>query len=186
VPYWASPKDCRACALKPRCTKGQKRIVTRNFFEAEREHVRALKGTEAFERSARERRRIEMLFAHLKRNLNSRRVRGITGAADEFLLAATKPEEIGPIYRRAPGNNGRQARLSRTIISLHETDLSISGYPHRDRTQLSPLCGRNPLPACSASAVARVFQRYPRLMNCPVASVSDDRLSGKPRRRPYP
>jgi Transposase DDE domain len=124
VPYWASPKDCRACALKPRCTKGQKRIVTRNFFEAEREHVRALKGTEAFERSARERRRIEMLFAHLKRNLNSRRLRGITGAADEFLLAATKPEEIGPIYRRAPGNNGRQARLSRTIISLHETDLS--------------------------------------------------------------
>jgi hypothetical protein len=43
VPYWASTKDCRACALKPRCTKGSKRIVTRNLFEAEREHVRALK-----------------------------------------------------------------------------------------------------------------------------------------------
>jgi len=91
MPYWASPKDCRACPLKPRCTKGTKRIVTRNFFEAEREHVRALQGTEAFERSARERRKIEMSFAHLKRNLGFRRLRlrGLTGAADEFLLAAT-------------------------------------------------------------------------------------------------
>jgi transposase len=91
VPYWASPKDCRACPLKPRCTKGEKRIVTRNLFEAEREHVRALTGTEAFERSARERRKVEMAFAHLKRNLGFRRLRlrGITGAKDEFLLAAT-------------------------------------------------------------------------------------------------
>ena len=91
VPYWASSKDCRACPLKPRCTKGEKRIVTRNLFEAEREHVRALKGTEAFERSARERRKVEMAFAHLKRNLSFRRLRlrGITGAKDEFLLAAT-------------------------------------------------------------------------------------------------
>jgi transposase len=91
VPYWASTKDCRACALKPRCTKGAKRIVTRNLFEAEREHVRGLKGTEAFERSARERRKVEMAFAHLKRNLGFRRLRlrGMTGASDEFLLAAT-------------------------------------------------------------------------------------------------
>ena len=91
VPYWASIKDCRACSLKPRCTKGAKRIVTRNLFEAEREHVRALKGTEAFERSAQERRKVEMAFAHLKRNLGFRRLRlrGITGASDEFLLTAT-------------------------------------------------------------------------------------------------
>jgi hypothetical protein len=31
MPYWASPKDCRTCALKPRCTNGEKRIVTRNL-----------------------------------------------------------------------------------------------------------------------------------------------------------
>jgi len=91
VPYFASTKDCRACALKPHCTKGTKRIVTRNLFEAEREHARRLKGTAAFERSARERRKVEMAFAHLKRNLGFRRLwlRGITGAGDEFLLAAT-------------------------------------------------------------------------------------------------
>jgi hypothetical protein len=35
MPYWATTKDCRACALKSRCTKGAKRIVTRNLFEAD-------------------------------------------------------------------------------------------------------------------------------------------------------
>ena len=91
MPYRASTTDCRACPLKPACTTGPKRIVTRHLFEKERQHVKALKGTEAFERSARERKKVEMLFAHLKRNLGLRRLRlrGLTGAKDEFLLAAT-------------------------------------------------------------------------------------------------
>ena len=52
--------------------------------------MRALMGTEAFERSAQERKKIEMRFAHLKRHLGFRRLRlrGLTGASDEFLLVA--------------------------------------------------------------------------------------------------
>ncbi len=90
VAYWASTKDCRLWALKARCTTAAKRIVTRNAFETEREQVRALHGAPAFERSARERKKVEMRFAHLKRHLGFRRLRlrGITGASDEFLLAA--------------------------------------------------------------------------------------------------
>ena len=78
------------CA-ETRFTTGAKRIVTRHLFEKERQHVKALQGTEAFARSARERKKVEMLFAHLKRNLRLRRLRlrGLTGAKDEFLLAAT-------------------------------------------------------------------------------------------------
>ena len=78
-------------ASSPAVPKGQSGSSTRNLFEAEREQVRALRGTEAFKRSARERRKVEMAFAHLKRNLGFRRLRlrGITGAKDEFLLAAT-------------------------------------------------------------------------------------------------
>jgi hypothetical protein len=57
VPYWASTKDCRDCPLKPRCTKGAKRIVTRSIYEEEREKVRALKGTPEFARSADERKK---------------------------------------------------------------------------------------------------------------------------------
>ena len=90
IPYWASVKDCRACPLRSRCTKGAKRIVTRNLLEQQREHVRALAQTAAFEQSARERRKVEMQFAHLKRHLGFRRLRlrGLTGASDEFLLVA--------------------------------------------------------------------------------------------------
>jgi transposase len=89
--YIASTKDCRGCTLKAQCTSGVRRIVTRNLYEADRERVRALRTTPAFQNSARLRKKVEMCFAHLKRNLNFRRLRlrGISGATDEFLLAAT-------------------------------------------------------------------------------------------------
>jgi Transposase DDE domain len=90
MPYRASTKDCRQCALKARCTKAMSRIVTRNLYEAEREHVHGLRETPEYERSSRLRKKVEMRFAHLKRNLNFRRLRlrGLLGARDEFLLVA--------------------------------------------------------------------------------------------------
>jgi hypothetical protein len=50
-----------------------------------------LVGTPAYERSRQSRKRIEMLFAHLKRilKMGRLRLRGPCGAQDEFLLAAT-------------------------------------------------------------------------------------------------
>ena len=86
-----APKIARNCRLKARCTKGEKRIVTRNLYEVVRERVRALRETPAFKRSARLRKKVEMCFAHLKRNLGLRRLRlrGLTGARDEFTIAAT-------------------------------------------------------------------------------------------------
>jgi hypothetical protein len=52
--------------------------------------ARSLACTEAFEQSRRERKRIEMRFAHLKRilRLGRLRLRGPRGARDEFTLAA--------------------------------------------------------------------------------------------------
>ena len=90
MPYRASTRDCRDCALKARCTKAASRIVTRNLYEAERAHVRGLRETPEYKRSSRLRKKVEMCFAHLKRNLNFRRLRlrGLSGAKDEFLLAA--------------------------------------------------------------------------------------------------
>lgn len=66
-------------------------MVTRNIHNDEWEHVRSLAGTPALKRSACERRKVEMLIAHLKRNLGMRRLRlrGLPGASDEFFLAAT-------------------------------------------------------------------------------------------------
>jgi transposase len=88
--YGARRSDCEGCALKAQCTKGPSRVLSVNEHEQVRQHVASLAGTEAFKKSAYARRKVEMCFAHLKRNLNFRRLRlrGMTGARDECTLAA--------------------------------------------------------------------------------------------------
>jgi hypothetical protein len=51
--------------------------------------ARAIAKTEAYAVSCRQRKKVEMLFACLKRILGLDRLRGPSGANDEFLLAAT-------------------------------------------------------------------------------------------------
>ena len=89
--YLASTSDCRDCPLKVRCCpKASFRRIPRSIYEEARDVARALANTEAFEQSRRDRKRIEMLFAHLKRilKLGRLRLRGPRGAQDEFTLAA--------------------------------------------------------------------------------------------------
>jgi hypothetical protein len=90
--YRASKFDCTPCPLKVRCCpKEPARKIPRSVFERARDVARSLVGTASYERSRQQRKKIEMLFAHLKRILGLRRLRlrGPTGAKDEFLLAAT-------------------------------------------------------------------------------------------------
>ena len=90
--YRASKRDCQACALKPRCCpKEPARKVPRSIYEGARDLARDIATTEAYAVSRRQRKKVEMLFAHLKRilRLDRLRLRGPTGARDEFLLAAT-------------------------------------------------------------------------------------------------
>ena len=56
-----------------------------------RDRVRALANTEAFQLSRRERKKVEMAFAHLKRilKIDRLRLRGLSGTRDEVILAAT-------------------------------------------------------------------------------------------------
>jgi transposase len=91
VHYRASRSDCSACSLKPKCTTAVVRKVTRDLDEDVRDHVRALANTEAFEQSRRERKKVEMRFAHMKRilRLDRFRLRGLSGVRDEVLLTAT-------------------------------------------------------------------------------------------------
>jgi len=89
--YRSSVLDCAKCNLKPRCCpKTPQRRVPRSIYEHARDVARSLAGTDAFEQSRRERKRIEMRFAHLKRilRLGRLRLRGPRGARDEFTLAA--------------------------------------------------------------------------------------------------
>ena len=81
LPYRASMYDCARCELKPRCTTANARKVSRDIDEDARDHVRALANTEAFQQSCRERKKIEMRFAHMKRilKLDRLRLRGLSG-----------------------------------------------------------------------------------------------------------
>ena len=89
--YLARKHDCGSCQLKAQCCpKAPFRKVPRHRHEAARDVARSLAGTELFEQSRRERKKIEMRFAHLKRilRLDRLRLRGPRGAQDEFTLAA--------------------------------------------------------------------------------------------------
>lgn len=89
--YRASQKDCQTCELKSRCCPTMlSRNIQRSVHEEARDHARQLAGTPQFERSRNERKKVEMLFAHLKTTMRFERMRlrGLTGARDEFLLAA--------------------------------------------------------------------------------------------------
>jgi transposase len=89
--YRARTRDCRNCPLKSQCCpKAPFRRIPRSIYEEARGVARALAKTEAFERSRRDRKRVEMLFAHLKRifRLGRLRLRGPRGAQFEFTLAA--------------------------------------------------------------------------------------------------
>jgi Transposase DDE domain len=68
--YRARTSDCGPCPLKPkRRPKAPERKIPRSIYEDARDAARALADTEAFEQSRRDRKRVEMLFAHLKRIL---------------------------------------------------------------------------------------------------------------------
>ena len=89
--YFARKQDCAACALKPKCTPRQTtRKISRSRYEGARQMARDIATTDACGSSSCARKKVEMLFAHLKRiiGLDRLRLRGPNGAKDEFHLAA--------------------------------------------------------------------------------------------------
>jgi hypothetical protein len=91
IRYRASVRDCPPCPLKPHCCPNTPaRKVLRSIHEGARDLAREIAKTDAYQTSRRQRKKVEMLFAHLKRilKLDRLRLRGPSGARDEFHLAA--------------------------------------------------------------------------------------------------
>ena len=102
--------DCATCPMKARCCPNTPtRKIARSVHEAARDVARDIAKTDAYKQSRKDRKKVEMLFAHLKGilKLDRLRLRGPSGAHDEFLLAATVqnlrrmakwlcPEELEP------------------------------------------------------------------------------------------
>jgi hypothetical protein len=90
--YRASQGACGKCPMKSRCCPNTPtRKIARSVHEAARDVARDIAKTDAYRQSRKDRKKVEMLFAHLKGilKLDRLRLRGPNGAHDEFLLAAT-------------------------------------------------------------------------------------------------
>jgi IS5 family transposase len=89
--YRSSQFDCASCPMKARCCPNAPfRKIIRSAHESARDVARTIAKTDAYKQSRKDRKKVEMLFAHLKRimKLDRLRLRGLSGANDEFLLAA--------------------------------------------------------------------------------------------------
>ena len=119
--YLASLSDCRACVLKPKCCPNMPaRRIVRDVNEDARDIARALAKTEAFERSRRHRKSVEMLFAHLKRilRLGRLRLRGPCGAQEAGSRGAPprsrfdgRRDAASAQLRSLPSSFGRKSML---------------------------------------------------------------------------
>jgi transposase len=92
VIFRASQHDCTGCPMKQQCCPNTpQRKIARSVHERSRDVAREIATTPQYKQSRRDRKKVEILFAHLKRilKLDRLRLRGLTGAHDEFLLAAT-------------------------------------------------------------------------------------------------
>src|SRR5438046_10532686 len=107
----STQRDCESCPLKPHCwPTAPARKIPRSIHEGARDMARHIAKTDAYVTSRRERKKVEMLFAHLKRilKLDRLRLRGPNGAHDELQLAATdkhfrKIALVIPVSRTCPG-----------------------------------------------------------------------------------
>ena len=124
--YRASKRDCEVCTLKPRCCPNTPaRKVPRSIHEGARDLARDIAKTEAYQTSRCQRKKVEMLFAHLKRilKLDRLRLRGPNGARDEFHLAATaqnlrKLAKLIPSPTLIPVTSGG-TRLINPVTTFH-------------------------------------------------------------------
>jgi transposase len=114
--YLASTHDCGSCPIKPQCTPNMTfRKISRDVHEDARDQARALMGTPSFVKSRDERKKVEMRFAHLKTHhrFERMRLRGLSGARDEFHLAAIV-QNLKTLANRAwrPPSNMPAARVA--------------------------------------------------------------------------
>lgn len=91
--YRASKVDCEVCEDKSRCCPNTPhRNIARSIHEDARDVARRINQSKLYRnKTFHERKKVEMQFAHMKRQLQFERLRlrGLSGAQDEFLLIAT-------------------------------------------------------------------------------------------------
>src|SRR4030095_13386533 len=170
--YRASERACGHAPLKSTCCPNvPERKVPRDVHEEARDHARALMGTPEFEKSRNERKRVEMRLAHLKTHhrFERMRLRGLTGARDEFHLVATvqnlktlaNHSWCSPANQPAPcGARGAGTALSRSPrafavrLKAARSYASSSDRMRRTATVNKLPSGASPLPSPTLSTAS--------------------------------
>ena len=85
-------------------SEGARRKILRSIHEGARDMAREIADTDVYVTSRRQRKKVEMLFAHLKRilKLDRLRLRGPCGARDEFHLEAIA-QNLRKLAKLIPG-----------------------------------------------------------------------------------
>lgn len=115
VIFRASQADCATCIRKEHCCPNTPlRKIARSIHEDARDVARSIAQTSEYSQSRRQRKKVEMLFAHLKRimKFDRLRLRGLSGARDEFLLAATAQNLRRMAKWLMPGETGAELKVA--------------------------------------------------------------------------
>jgi transposase len=113
--YRSSAADCKQCPMKQRCCPNtDHRKIARSIHESARELARTITRSDEYaEISSRQRKKVEMMFAHMKRHhgFSRLRLRGLRSANDEFLLVATAQnlKRLANLCAQPPPNRGVSA-----------------------------------------------------------------------------
>ena len=89
--YLSQPQDCRACTLKQGCARAPFKKIARDINEDARNHARSLKDTPRSSSNRAmhaEKSRDALHTWKVQHGFERMRLRGLTGARDEFHLAA--------------------------------------------------------------------------------------------------
>jgi hypothetical protein len=157
--YRSSQSDCATCPMKARCCPNTPtRKIARSVHESARDVARDIAKTSAYKQSRKDRKKVEMLFAHLKRilKLDRLRLRGPNGAHDELLLAATvqnlrrMAKWLYPVEPEATNRTiwvseeQRRQHKKRALNHPSSSQPTLAAIPRRSNVELFNRIGRSP------------------------------------------
>jgi hypothetical protein len=115
------------------------RKIPRDVYEDARDQARTLMGTPEFDKSRDQRKRVEMRFAHLKTHhrFKRMRLRGLSGARDEFHLAAIVQnlKTLASYFWRPPPHIQAVSFVSATVPSVGRLNQCRRSFQKRQENE---------------------------------------------------
>ena len=146
--YRASNYDCQPCPLKPRCSpKEAARKVTRSIYEGARDMAREIAVSEEGAVSRRQRKKVEMLFAHLKRILRLDPIASARAERRQGRVLDGRNRPKSPQTRQAhPDADARRSvrRGRRHALNANRPDIYSWRQPEQSFSTESVICRPKP------------------------------------------